>query len=74
MLYNRVYSNEFKRISTSESAQEAWDISKSTHEGTNVVKVSKFQKLTTDSDNLVMSNDDSLMIFMLSSLLLLIFI
>ena len=45
-IFNGVNANEFRRISTCESAKEAWDILCVTHEGTNAVKLSKSQKLT----------------------------
>ena len=38
--------NEFCRIATCTLAKEAWDILQVTHEGTNVVKMSKLQMLT----------------------------
>ncbi|RVX03548.1 hypothetical protein CK203_027835 [Vitis vinifera] len=38
---NAISTNEFHRIATCTSAKEAWDILQVTHEGTNVVKVSK---------------------------------
>ena len=45
-IFNAISTNEFHRISTCTSTKEAWDNLQVTHEGTNVVKVSKLQMLT----------------------------
>ena len=45
-IFNAISMDEFRRIATCTSAKEAWDIPQVTHEGTNVVKVSKLQMLT----------------------------
>ena len=45
-IFNAISTDEFHRITTCTSAKEAWDILQVTHEGTNVVKVSKLQMLT----------------------------
>ncbi|RVW87746.1 hypothetical protein CK203_044011 [Vitis vinifera] len=44
--FNAISTDEFRRIATCTSAKEAWDILQVTHEGTNAVKVSKLQMLT----------------------------
>ncbi|RVW16733.1 hypothetical protein CK203_076431 [Vitis vinifera] len=45
-IFNVISTDEFRRIATCTSAKEAWDILQVTHEGTNVVKVSKLHMLT----------------------------
>ncbi|KAJ9702803.1 hypothetical protein PVL29_004509 [Vitis rotundifolia] len=45
-IFNAISTDEFRRIATCTSAKEAWDILQVTHEGTNAVKVSKLQMLT----------------------------
>ena len=45
-IFNAISMNEFCRIATCNLAKEAWDILQVTHEGTNVVKMSKLQMLT----------------------------
>ena len=44
-LFNAVTNEEFKKISSTETAKEAWTILQTTYEGTKVVKDSKFQRL-----------------------------
>lgn len=51
-------TTELRKISTCESAKEAWDILKATHEGT-TVKLSKIQNLTKDFEKLIMEDDNS---------------
>ena len=41
-----VTNEEFKKISSTEVAKEAWTILETTYEGTKVVKTVKFQRLT----------------------------
>ncbi|RVW51970.1 hypothetical protein CK203_067988 [Vitis vinifera] len=48
-IFNAISTDEFRRIATCTSAKEAWDILQVTHEGTNAVKVSKLQMLTSRS-------------------------
>ncbi|KAL6321514.1 hypothetical protein AAG906_019694 [Vitis piasezkii] len=45
-IFNAISMDEFRRIATCTSAKEVWDILQVTHEGTDVVKVSKLQMLT----------------------------
>ena len=45
VIFATVDVNQFKLISTCESAREAWTILENTHEGTSVVKISKLQML-----------------------------
>ena len=44
-LFNAVTNEEFKKISSTETAKEAWTILQTTYEGTKAVKDSKFQSL-----------------------------
>ena len=53
-IFNAISTDEFHRITTCTSAKEAWDILQVTHEGTNVVKVSKLQMLTSRFDTIRM--------------------
>lgn len=43
-ILNGVTLDEFRRISTFESAKEAWVLFEVTHEGTKTVKISKLQR------------------------------
>ena len=52
-LFNAVTNEEFKKISSTETAKEAWTILQTTYEGTKVVKDSKFQRLITDRKSVV---------------------
>ena len=47
VLFSTVTNEEFKKISSTETAKETWTILQTTYEGTKAVKDSKFQKLTT---------------------------
>ena len=42
-LFSVITNEKFKKISSTETAQEAWTILQTTYEGTKVVKDSKFQ-------------------------------
>ena len=46
-LFSVVTNKEFKKISSTETAKEAWTILQTTYEGTKAIKDSKFQRLTT---------------------------
>ena len=46
-LFSAVANEEFKKISSTETAKEAWTILQTTYKGTKAVKVSKLQRLTT---------------------------
>ena len=52
-------TNEFKKISSTETAQEAWTILQTTYEGTKAVKDLKFQRLTTSFEEIKMEEDES---------------
>ena len=45
-LFSAMTDVEFKKISSTKIAKEAWTILRTTYEGTKVVKNSKFQRLT----------------------------
>ena len=50
-LFSAVTNEEFKKISFTEIAKEAWTILQTTYEGTKAVKDSKFQRLTTSFED-----------------------
>ena len=57
-LFNAVTNEEFKKISSTETAKETWTILQTTYEGTKVVKDSKFQRLTTNFEEIKMEEDE----------------
>ena len=59
VLFSTITNEEFKKISSPETAKEAWTILQITYGGTKVVKDSKFQKLTTSSAEIKMEEDES---------------
>ena len=52
VLFSAVTNEEFKKISLTETAKEAWTILQTTYEGTKVVKDSNLQRLTTSFEEL----------------------
>ena len=54
-----VTNEEFKKISSTETAKEAWTILQTTYEGTKAVKDSKLQRLTTSFEEIKMEEDES---------------
>ena len=58
-LFNAVTNEEFKKISSTETAKDAWTILQTTYEGTKAVKDSKFQRLTTSFEEIKMKEDES---------------
>ena len=58
-IFSAVTNEEFKKISSIETANEAWTILQTTYEGTKAVKDSKFQKLTTSFEVIKMEEDES---------------
>ena len=58
-LFSAVTNEEFKKISSTETAQEAWTILHATYEGTKAVKDSKLQRLTTRFEEIKMEEDES---------------
>ena len=65
-LFNVVTNEEFKKISSTETAKEAWTILQTTYEGTKAVKDSKLQRLTS-FEEIKMEEDESSMSSMPSS-------
>ena len=58
-LFSAVTNEEFKKISSTEIAKEAWTILQATYEGTKAVKDSKLQRLTTSFEEIKMVEDES---------------
>ena len=58
-LFSAVTNEEFKKISTTETTQEAWTILQRTYEGTKAIKDSKLQRLTTSFEEINMEEDES---------------
>ena len=58
-LFGAVTNEEFKKISSTEIAKEAWTILQTTYEGTKAVKDSKLQRLTTSLKEIKMEGDKS---------------
>ena len=58
-LFSAVTNEEFKKISSTETAKEAWTILQTTYEGTKAVKDSKLQRLTTSFEENKMEKDES---------------
>ena len=56
-LFNVVTNEEFKKISSTETAKEAWTILQTTYGGTKAVKDSKLQRLTTSFEEIKMEED-----------------
>ena len=58
-LFSAVTNEEFKKISSVETAKEAWTILQTTYEGTKAVKNSKLQRLTTSFKEIKVEEDES---------------
>ena len=58
-LFSAVTNEEFKKISFTETAKEAWTILQTTYEGTKAVKDSKLQRLITSFEEIEMEDDES---------------
>ena len=58
-LFNAVTNKEFKKISSTKTAKEAWTILQTTYEGTKAVKDSKLQRLTISFKEIKMEDDES---------------
>ena len=58
-LFSAVTNKEFKKISSTETAKKAWTILETTYEGTNAIKDSKLQRLTTSFEEIKMEEDES---------------
>ena len=62
-LFNGVDPQEFRCISTCISAHDAWTILETTHEGTDSVKQSKLQVLTTRFETLKTAEEETIVDF-----------
>ena len=69
-LFCGVTNEEFKKISSTEVAKEAWTILEITYEGTKVVKTVKLQRLTSSFEEIRMEKLRPLMSFMPNSRIL----
>ena len=58
-LFSAVTNEEFKNISSTETAKEAWTILQTTYEDTKAIKDSKLQRLTTSFEEIKMEQDES---------------
>ena len=58
-LFSAVTNEEFKKISSTETAKEAGTILQTTYEGTKAVKDLKFQRLTTSFEEIKIEEDES---------------
>ena len=58
-LFSAVTNEEFKKISSIETAKEAWTILQTTYEEIKAVKDSKIQRLTTNFEEIKMEEDES---------------
>ena len=58
-LFSTVINEEFKKISSTETAKEAWTILQTTYEGTKAVKDSKLQRLTISFEEIKMEENES---------------
>ena len=59
VLFSAVTNEEFKKISSIETAKEALTILQTTYEGTKAIKDSKLQRLTTNFEEIKMEEDES---------------
>ena len=58
-LFRVVTNEEFKKISSTKTTKEVWTILQKTYEGTEAVKDSKLQRLTTSFEEIKMEEDES---------------
>ena len=58
-MFSAITDEEFKKISSTETAKEAWTILQTTYDGTKVVKDSKLQRLTISFEEIKMEGDES---------------
>ena len=57
--FSAVTNEQFKKISSTETAKEGWTILQTTYKGIKVVKDSKLQRLTTSFEEIKMEEDES---------------
>ena len=58
-MFSGVTNEEFKKISSTEVAKEAWTILETTYEGTKAVKTMKFQRLTSSFEEIKMEENET---------------
>ena len=58
-LFSAVTNEEFKKISSTKTTKEVWTILQTTYEGTEAIKDSKLQRLTTSFEEIKMEEDES---------------
>ena len=58
-MFSAITNEKFKKISSTETAKEAWTILQTTYEGTKAVKDSKLQRLFTCFEEIKMEEDES---------------
>ena len=58
-LFCEVINEEFKKISSTEVAKEAWTIFETTYEGTRAVKTVKLQRLTSSFEEIRVEEDET---------------
>ena len=58
-MFSTVINEEFKKISSTETAKEVWTILQTTYEGTKAIKESKLRRLTTSFEEIKMEEDES---------------
>ena len=58
-LFSGVTNEEFKKISSTEVAKEAWTILENIYKGTKAVKIVKVQRLTISFEEIRMEEDDT---------------
>ena len=58
-LFSAVTNEEFKKISSTETAKKAWTILQTTYEGIKAIKDSKLQRLTTSFEEIKIEEDES---------------
>jgi hypothetical protein len=59
-IFNGGDRNTFKLIKPCLSAKDAWEILKTTHEGTSKIKMSRLQLITSKIESLKMKEDESI--------------
>ena len=58
VLFSAVNNEEFKKMSSTETAKGAWTILQTTYEGTKAIKDSKLQRLTTSFEEIKMEQNE----------------
>ena len=57
-LFSAITNEKFKKMSSTETAKEAWTIFQTIYEGTKAVKDSKFRRLTTSFAEIKIEEDE----------------